>query len=110
LVPFILCPAFEEFCYLGEANIAFVIGIVSDPLAANVFSPVRWGNMDNVVLECAQVVLIVQCFAGAVELRNHYVEQHWKSLAVISVTKVNLARVPRALEARSMGVVASRGG
>jgi NhaP-type Na+/H+ or K+/H+ antiporter len=74
---------FKEFCYLGEANIAFITGIVSGPLAANIFSPVGWGNTDNVVLECTRVVLVVQCFAVAVELRNQYVERHWKSLVWI---------------------------
>jgi NhaP-type Na+/H+ or K+/H+ antiporter len=71
---------FKEFCYLGEANIAFITGIVSGPLAANIFNPIRWGNTDNIVLECTRVVLVVQCFAVAVELQNQYVERHWKSL------------------------------
>jgi NhaP-type Na+/H+ or K+/H+ antiporter len=74
---------FKEFCYLGEANIAFITGIVAGPLAANIFNPIQWGNTDNVVLECTRVVLVVQCFAVAVELRNQYVERHWKSLAWI---------------------------
>jgi len=71
---------FKEFCYLGEANIAFITGIISGPLAANIFNPIRWGNMDNIVLECTRVVLVVQCFAVAVELQNQYIERHWKSL------------------------------
>jgi NhaP-type Na+/H+ or K+/H+ antiporter len=71
---------FKQFCYLGEANIAFLTGIVFGPLAANIFNPVGWGNIDNVVLECTRVILVVQCFAVAVELRKQYIEKHWKSL------------------------------
>jgi NhaP-type Na+/H+ or K+/H+ antiporter len=71
---------FKQSCYLGEANIAFITGIVFGPLAANIFNPVGWGNIDNVVLECTRVILVVQCFAVAVELRKQYIERHWKSL------------------------------
>jgi NhaP-type Na+/H+ or K+/H+ antiporter len=35
---------FKQVCYLGEANIAFITGIVFGPLAANVLSPIGWGN------------------------------------------------------------------
>jgi sodium/hydrogen antiporter len=74
---------FKQVCYLGEANIAFIVGIVFGPLAANILNPVGWGNMDTVVLECTRVVLVVQFFAVAVELRKKYIEVHWKSLVWI---------------------------
>jgi NhaP-type Na+/H+ or K+/H+ antiporter len=49
------------------------------------FNPIRWGNMDMVLLECTRIVLMVQCFAVAVELRKQHVERHRKSLIGFSV-------------------------
>ena len=71
---------FTEVCYLGEANIAYLAGIMFGPRAANIFDPTSWESMDIVTLECSRVVLVIQCFAMAVELRKNYLRKHYVSL------------------------------
>src|SRR5277367_4934000 len=67
----------------GEANVAFITGIIFGPRAANIFDPTKWD--DSVILECTRVALVVQSFALAIELPKKYVERHWRSLLYILV-------------------------
>lgn len=59
------------------------MGIIFGPVALNLFNPFTWGNTDQITLELARVVLIVQVFAVGVELPKAYMWRHWKSLAIL---------------------------
>lgn len=70
----------KERLYFGEANIALLVGAILGPSASNAVDPNIWAYFDIVVLEFSRVVLIIQCFAVALQLPKYYIEKHWKSL------------------------------
>ena len=81
-----LCSLFvKEKLYIGEATIATICGVIFGPHAANLFVPESWGNIDQIVLECSRIVLVVQCFAVGVELPKSYMERHWRSVVFLLV-------------------------
>lgn len=84
---FMLCSLFvKERLYIGEATVATLCGIIFGPYAAKLFDPNTWtDNVDKLTLECARIVLVVQCFAVGVELPKSYMERHWKSLVMLLV-------------------------
>ena len=81
---FMLCSLFvKERLYIGEATVATLCGVIFGPHAANLFSPLTWGNTDKITLECSRIVLVVQCFAVGVELPKAYMERHWRSVTFL---------------------------
>ena len=70
----------KERLYFGEANVALLVGAILGPFATKAVNPNLWPDFDLVVLEFSRVVLIIQCFAVALELPKHYVTKHWRSL------------------------------
>ncbi|KAF1826917.1 uncharacterized protein K489DRAFT_414471 [Dissoconium aciculare CBS 342.82] len=75
----------KERLYIGEATVATICGIIFGPHAANLIDPGTWGNTDQITLEFARIVLVVQCFAVGVELPKAYMEKHWKSVVLLLV-------------------------
>jgi NhaP-type Na+/H+ or K+/H+ antiporter len=75
----------KERLYIGEATVATLCGIIFGPHAANLINPGSWGNTDQITLEFARIVLVVQCFAVGVELPKSYMEKHWKSVVLLLV-------------------------
>jgi sodium/hydrogen antiporter len=83
---FMLCSSvIKEKLYIGEATVATLCGIIFGPHAANLINPGDWGNTDQITLEFARIVLVVQCFAVGVELPKSYMEKHWKSVTLLLV-------------------------
>ncbi|KAL9097000.1 MAG: hypothetical protein Q9165_000964 [Trypethelium subeluteriae] len=83
---FMLCSSvIKERLYIGEATIATLCGIIFGPHAANLINPATWGNTDQITLEFARIVLVVQCFAVGVELPKYYMERHWRSVTFLLV-------------------------
>src|SRR6202000_1491554 len=83
---FMLCSSvIKERLYIGEATVATLCGIIFGPHAANLINPLEWGNTDQITLEFARIVLVVQCFAVGVELPKAYMEKHWKSVTLLLV-------------------------
>lgn len=83
---FTLSSAFiKERLYLGEANVAFIVGIICGPQAANALNPMRWGDSQQVIVECTRVVLVIQCFTVGVELPKHYIKRHWRDILSLLV-------------------------
>ena len=83
---FMLCSSvIKERLYIGEATVATICGIIFGPHAANLINPGTWGNTDQITLEFARVVLVVQCFAVGVELPKYYMERHWRSVSFLLV-------------------------
>ncbi|KAI9686191.1 MAG: hypothetical protein M1822_003846 [Bathelium mastoideum] len=83
---FMLCSSvIKERLYIGEATVATICGIVFGPHAANLIDPGSWGNTDQITLEFARIVLVVQCFAVGVELPKYYMERHWRSVSFLLV-------------------------
>ncbi|KAK5137297.1 hypothetical protein LTR08_000267 [Meristemomyces frigidus] len=83
---FMLCSSvIKERLYIGEATVATLCGIIFGPHAANLISPNTWGNTDQITLEFARVVLVVQCFAVGVELPKAYMERHWRSVTFLLI-------------------------
>ncbi|KAF2453639.1 alkali metal cation/H+ antiporter Nha1 C terminus-domain-containing protein [Lineolata rhizophorae] len=83
---FMLCSSIiKERLYIGEATVATVCGIIFGPHAANLINPLDWGNTDQITLEFARIVLVVQCFAVGVELPRAYMERHWQSVTCLLV-------------------------
>ncbi|KAA8914878.1 Sodium/hydrogen exchanger family-domain-containing protein [Sphaerosporella brunnea] len=83
---FMLCSLFiKEKLYIGEATVATICGIIFGPIGAGLFEPNTWGNVDQITLECARIVLVVQCFAVGVELPKKYMTRHWKSVVFLLV-------------------------
>jgi Na(+)/H(+) antiporter len=75
----------KERLYIGEATVATICGIIFGPHAANLINPGSWGNTDQITLEFARIVLVVQCFAVGVELPKAYMEKHWRSVVLLLV-------------------------
>lgn len=83
---FMLCSSvIKERLYIGEATVATICGIIFGPHAANLIDPGSWGNTDQITLEFARIVLVVQCFAVGVELPKYYMERHWRSVSFLLV-------------------------
>ena len=83
---FMLCSSvIKERFYIGEATIATICGIIFGPHAADLIDPGSWGNTDQITLEFARIVLVVQCFAVGVELPKYYMERHWRSVSFLLV-------------------------
>lgn len=83
---FMLCSSIiKEKLYIGEATIATLCGIIFGPHAANLIDPGTWGNTDQITLEFARIVLVVQCFAVGVELPKAYMERHWRSVTFLLI-------------------------
>ena len=83
---FMLCSSvIKEQLYIGEATVATICGIIFGPHAANLIDPGTWGNTDQITLEFARIVLVVQCFAVGVELPKAYMERHWRSVLFLLV-------------------------
>src|ERR1700749_3755464 len=83
---FMLCSSvIKERLYIGEATVATLCGIIFGPVAANLINPLSWGNTDQITLEFARIVLVVQCFAVGVELPKRYMNRHWRSVAMLLV-------------------------
>jgi Na(+)/H(+) antiporter len=83
---FMLCSSvIKERLYIGEATVATICGIIFGPHAADLINPLSWGNTDQITLEFARIVLVVQCFAVGVELPRSYMERHWKSVTLLLV-------------------------
>ena len=76
---------FKERLYIGEATVATIVGVIFGPYAANLINPMTWGNTDQITLEFARIVLVVQCFAVGVELPKAYMERHWRSVVFLLV-------------------------
>ncbi|KAF2718873.1 hypothetical protein K431DRAFT_322072 [Polychaeton citri CBS 116435] len=75
----------KERLYIGEATVATLCGIIFGPHAANLIDPRTWGNEDQITLEFARLVLVIQCFAVGVELPKYYMERHWRSVTLLLV-------------------------
>lgn len=83
---FMLCSTIiKERLYIGEATVATLCGIIFGPHAANLIDPSTWGNEDQITLEFARIVLVVQCFAVGVELPKAYMERHWRSVTLLLI-------------------------
>lgn len=83
---FMLCSSvIKERLYIGEATVATLCGIIFGPHAANLIDPSTWGNTDQITLEFARIVLVVQCFAVGVELPKAYMERHWRSVTFLLI-------------------------
>lgn len=83
---FMLCSSIiKERLYIGEATVATICGIIFGPHAANLIDPGTWGNTDQITLEFARIVLVVQCFAVGVELPKAYMERHWRSVTFLLI-------------------------
>jgi NhaP-type Na+/H+ or K+/H+ antiporter len=83
---FMLCSSIiKERLYIGEATVATIVGVIFGPYAANLIDPRSWGNVDQITLEFARIVLVVQCFAVGVELPKMYMNRHWKSVSLLLV-------------------------
>lgn len=83
---FMLCSSvIKEKLYIGEATVATLCGIIFGPHAANLINPGTWGNTDQITLEFARIVLVVQCFAVGVELPKAYMERHWRSVTLLLI-------------------------
>ena len=83
---FMLCSTvIKERLYIGEATVATICGLIFGPHAANLIDPTTWGNTDQITLEFARIVLVVQCFAVGVELPRAYMERHWRSVTFLLV-------------------------
>ena len=76
---------FKERLYIGEATVATIVGVIFGPHGADLINPMTWGNTDQITLEFARIVLVVQCFAVGVELPKAYMEKHWKSVVFLLV-------------------------
>lgn len=68
---------------MGQAPIAFSIGIIFGPKSASLIDPLTWTKPNTVTLEFSRLALALQCFGNAVELPDRYLERHKKSLAYI---------------------------
>ncbi|KAL1741428.1 Sodium/hydrogen exchanger family-domain-containing protein [Schizophyllum fasciatum] len=79
---------FVVILYIGEANWAFLFGIIIGPYGAGIFDPRAWagGNEETtnaITLEFTRVVLAIGVFAIGVELPKAYMARHWKSIFML---------------------------
>ncbi|KAI5836323.1 hypothetical protein K523DRAFT_340384 [Schizophyllum commune Tattone D] len=78
----------REKLYIGEANWAFLFGIIIGPYGAGIFDPRAWAGGDEettnaITLEFTRVVLAIGVFAIGVELPKAYMARHWRSIFML---------------------------
>ncbi|KAG2229818.1 hypothetical protein INT48_008262 [Thamnidium elegans] len=50
----------KERCFLSEAFVALVVGIIAGPLVSNGFNPNSWNDSDEITKELTRCILAIQ--------------------------------------------------
>jgi NhaP-type Na+/H+ or K+/H+ antiporter len=50
----------KERCFLSEAFVALIVGIIAGPLVSNGFSPLSWDDHDEITKELTRCILAIQ--------------------------------------------------
>ncbi|KAI9483170.1 MAG: hypothetical protein EXX96DRAFT_132848 [Benjaminiella poitrasii] len=50
----------KEKCFLSEAFVALIVGIIAGPLVSNGFNPSHWDDADEITKELTRCILAIQ--------------------------------------------------
>ncbi|KAI9243462.1 Cation/H+ exchanger, partial [Sporodiniella umbellata] len=73
----------KEKCFLSEALVALIVGIIAGPLVANGFSPLSWKEHDVITKELTRCILAIQVMAVGIELPKHYLKKEWLTMIML---------------------------
>ncbi|KAG0798114.1 hypothetical protein G6F22_004541 [Rhizopus arrhizus] len=75
----------KERCFLSEAFVALIVGIIAGPLVSNGFSPLSWDDHDEITKELTRCILAIQVMAVGIELPKHYMKKEWLTMFMLLV-------------------------
>ncbi|GAA5813344.1 hypothetical protein MFLAVUS_006821 [Mucor flavus] len=70
----------KERCFLSEAFVALVVGIIAGPLVSNGFDPNSWNDSDEITKELTRCILAIQVMAVGIDLPKHYMKKEWLTM------------------------------
>lgn len=73
----------KERCFLSEAFVALVVGIIAGPLVSNGFDPNSWSDSDEITKELTRCILAIQVMAVGIELPKHYMKKEWLTMTML---------------------------
>ncbi|KAI9361356.1 Sodium/hydrogen exchanger family-domain-containing protein [Pilaira anomala] len=73
----------KERCFLSEAFVALVVGIIAGPLVSNGFDPNSWDDSDEITKELTRCILAIQVMAVGIDLPKHYMKKEWLTMTMI---------------------------
>ncbi|OBZ84443.1 putative Na(+)/H(+) antiporter C3A11.09 [Choanephora cucurbitarum] len=75
----------KERCFLSEAFVALIVGIIAGPLVANGFNPHSWNDTDEITKELTRCILAIQVMAVGIELPKHYMKKEWLTMFMLLI-------------------------
>ncbi|KAG0767784.1 hypothetical protein G6F62_000682 [Rhizopus arrhizus] len=75
----------KERCFLSEAFVALVVGIIAGPLVSNGFNPLSWDDHDEITKELTRCILAIQVMTVGIELPKHYMKKEWLTMFILLV-------------------------
>ncbi|CEG78065.1 hypothetical protein RMATCC62417_12723 [Rhizopus microsporus] len=75
----------KERCFLSEAFVALIVGIIAGPLVSNGFDPLSWADHDEITKELTRCILAIQVLAVGIELPKYYMKKEWVTMFMLLV-------------------------
>ncbi|OAD01753.1 hypothetical protein MUCCIDRAFT_144908, partial [Mucor lusitanicus CBS 277.49] len=73
----------KERCFLSEAFVALIVGIIAGPLVSNGFDPNSWDDADEITKELTRCILAIQVMAVGIDLPKHYMKKEWLTMFML---------------------------
>ncbi|CEP10045.1 hypothetical protein [Parasitella parasitica] len=73
----------KERCFLSEAFVALIVGIIAGPLVSNGFNPNGWDDSDEITKELTRCILAIQVMAVGIDLPKHYMKKEWLTMFML---------------------------
>ncbi|EPB82236.1 hypothetical protein HMPREF1544_11041 [Mucor circinelloides 1006PhL] len=73
----------KERCFLSEAFVALIVGIIAGPLVSNGFDPNSWNDADEITKELTRCILAIQVMAVGIDLPKHYMKKEWLTMFML---------------------------
>ncbi|KAI8647790.1 Sodium/hydrogen exchanger family-domain-containing protein [Parasitella parasitica] len=73
----------KERCFLSEAFVALIVGIIAGPLVSNGFNPNSWDDSDEITKELTRCILAIQVMAVGIDLPKHYMKKEWLTMFML---------------------------
>lgn len=73
----------KERLYISDSLIAVAFGVAFGPLGANFIRPSSYGEVDEITLAFARLVIGIQLVLAGIQLPSRYIIKKWKSIAIL---------------------------
>ncbi|KAI8882354.1 hypothetical protein K501DRAFT_221365 [Backusella circina FSU 941] len=75
----------KERCFLSEAFVALIVGIIAGPLVSNGFDPNSWDDHSEITKELTRCILAIQVMAVGIDLPKHYMKKEWITMFMLLI-------------------------